>query len=127
MFGMLGHVLHNVGSAPATRLYPFEKREPFKDARGHIVCDIDKCIFCTLCDKVCPSNCLKVDRVNKTWDLDPYACIVCGVCVESCRKGALSVDPIHTKAVQEKQDIVLTAPPVEPVAENAEAAEKPAE
>ncbi len=110
MFGMLGHVLHNVGSKPATRLYPFETREPFANARGHLVCDIDKCIFCTLCDKVCPSNCLKVDRVNKTWDLDPYACIVCGVCVENCRKDALHLELTHTQVVQEKKNLVYTGP-----------------
>ena len=34
MFDMLGNILKNVVSKPATRMYPFIKRESFKDTRG---------------------------------------------------------------------------------------------
>jgi formate hydrogenlyase subunit 6/NADH:ubiquinone oxidoreductase subunit I len=92
MFEMLGNILKNLISKPATRLYPVEKREPYKDTRGHIDMDIDSCIFCGICSKKCPSNAINVSRNDKSWDLDPYKCIICNLCVEVCPKKC-----IHSK------------------------------
>jgi len=53
-------VLRSVLSRPATRLYPFVKRPFFKNTRGHISIDIEKCIFCGICQKKCPSDAILV-------------------------------------------------------------------
>lgn len=89
MFEMLRTVVQNLFSRPATRLYPKEQREPFPSARGHIESVIENCIFCGLCQKRCPADCIVVDRAGKDWNLDPYRCIICGVCVEVCPTKAI--------------------------------------
>jgi ech hydrogenase subunit F len=77
-------------SKPATRLYPFEKREPFPRTRGHIEFKIDSCVFCNLCAKKCPTEAIVCNRKEKTWQINHLACVLCGNCVDSCRKGCLT-------------------------------------
>jgi len=83
-------VTKSVFRRPATRLYPFERREPFKSTRGHIAFEIDSCIFCNLCAKKCPTEAIVCDRKEKRWQIDHLKCILCGNCVDSCRKGCLT-------------------------------------
>lgn len=92
MFGMLKTVLGNFFSRPATRLYPFEKREPYPGARGKLVIDEENCILCSICAKQCPSNCIVVNREEGYWELDAFRCVICGVCVEKCPKKCLSLE-----------------------------------
>ncbi len=92
---MLRVILNNIFKKPATRLYPFEKRKAFQHARGHLVPNLDECVFCGLCQKKCPANCLSVNRQEKTWTLNAFSCIVCGLCVEACPKKCIVMDPNH--------------------------------
>ena len=86
---MLKTTLQNLFSKPATRLYPFEKREPFKNTHGHIENDLVNCTYCTLCDKKCPTKAIKVVREPKSWTIEPLRCIACNICVEICPKKTL--------------------------------------
>ena len=89
----------------ATRLYPFVKREPFAVTRGHIVNDIKLCIFCSLCQKKCPTGAIAVKKPEKTWEIERTKCIQCGACVDVCPKKCLSMDrqysaPCAVKSVE---------------------------
>ena len=86
MFDMLGNILKNVFSKPATRMYPMEKRETYKDVRGQIGIEVDNCIFCGICSKKCPSSAINVNKNEKSWEIDHYKCIICNVCKEVCPK-----------------------------------------
>lgn len=55
-------------------------------------CDLDACVYCTLCAKNCPCNAITVDRAEKKWELDKSACVSCGVCVEKCPKKCLVIE-----------------------------------
>lgn len=55
--------------------------------------DFDKCIFCTLCARNCPSGALTVDRKKKIWEVDEGLCTGCGVCEAGCPKKSLDVRP----------------------------------
>ena len=92
---MIRSVLQKVFRKPVTRRYPFEPRVPFEGARGHIDMDPDKCIYCGLCQKRCPTNCIVVTRKPNTWTMDPYQCIVCGYCVEVCPKQCIAMNTPH--------------------------------
>ncbi len=92
MYGMLKNVLVNTFSKPATRMYPHIKREAYLGARGSLEINADACTLCTLCARVCPANCLKVERNQSLWELDPFHCVLCGVCVEACRFKALTMN-----------------------------------
>ncbi|MGE5552896.1 MAG: 4Fe-4S dicluster domain-containing protein [Betaproteobacteria bacterium] len=88
---MLRVLLQNLLRGPATRPYPAEERKMFPSSRGRVESVIENCIFCGLCQKRCPADCLVVNKREKTWSIDPYQCIVCGVCVEVCPTKAIAM------------------------------------
>jgi len=123
---MLGTILKNFFTGPVTRMYPFKKREPFLDVKGTLGIDIDTCTFCTLCQIKCPSQCIRVDRKEKQWTLDPFACVYCGICVEVCPVKCLHQDAHYRPAAFAKSmDSYAQAPaaPADPVVPAAEKAE----
>jgi formate hydrogenlyase subunit 6/NADH:ubiquinone oxidoreductase subunit I len=95
-------VIKNLLKKPATRKYPFDVREPFPNYRGELVIDIDKCIFCGMCSRKCPSQCITVDKAAGTWQCDPHACVYCGLCRDNCPTKCLSMKDVHRKPVTEK-------------------------
>ena len=97
MFTLLSNIFKNLGRKPATRRYPFETREVPAGARGHLDIDIEKCIFCGICQKRCPAQALSVSRPAKSWSVNHYACIVCGYCVDACPKKCLLMRTEHFK------------------------------
>ena len=60
-----------------------------------VVWDAEKCIYCTICDKKCPNGAIKVDRKEKTWEINRDECVGCGICVKACPKDALAMGPIE--------------------------------
>jgi ech hydrogenase subunit F len=122
---MLPTVIANLFSKPATRNYPFDVREPFAHARGELVNDIERCIFCGTCARKCPSQCLTVNRegTTGTWSLEFFACIGCGICVGACPVSSLSQKHTHRPVATARSVITLTGTlPEKPVKKT----EKPA-
>lgn len=89
-------------SRPATRLYPFVKRVPYKNTRGSIAIDISTCIFCSICQKKCPSLAIKVSKPEKNWSIDRLKCIQCGACVDVCPKKCLRMENMYSAPVAHK-------------------------
>jgi ech hydrogenase subunit F len=90
-------------SKPATRRYPFKKRDFFPRTRGHIRVEIEKCSMCTLCDKKCPTGAIKVAREEKTWSIDRLKCIQCNYCVEVCPKKCLYMENKYSDSTAVKE------------------------
>lgn len=44
----------------------------------------DNCIFCGVCEAVCPEKAIKVDKANNKVILDEEKCVYCGKCIKSC-------------------------------------------
>lgn len=88
MINSILSAIKNLFSKPATIDYPFEKSPKNKEARGLILYDVDKCIFCLNCEVVCPPGAILFtqDRTNFefTYNYNPYLCIYCGECVRAC-------------------------------------------
>ena len=85
---------------PVTIQYPYEKLIPSERYRGRIHFELDKCIACEVCVRVCPINLPVVDWVmNKeakkkelrNYSIDFGVCIFCGNCVEYCPTNCLSM------------------------------------
>ncbi len=72
------------GAAPAAAAPAIQPRGDGKPAQ-----DPNKCVYCTLCAKKCPSEALTVDRKEKTWVLDEDKCVGCGTCRDVCPKDAI--------------------------------------
>ena len=96
MLALIGNIFTNLLRRPATRRYPAVRRPAPPLARGRLEIDIEKCIFCGLCQKRCPANALAVSRQPKSWTLDPYRCIVCAECVAACPKKCLEMNPEYS-------------------------------
>jgi ech hydrogenase subunit F len=106
---MLGNVLKNLFSRPSTRKYPYEKREPFEAARGHIAFLPEKCIYCGACARRCPAVAITVKRAEKELLFDPYRCVICEACAEVCPKQAIEVIAGHrTPAYRKGQELYTT-------------------
>jgi ech hydrogenase subunit F len=97
MFTFVRTLLRNLTHKPATRTYPFTKREPFANFRGHLTIDPKTCIYCGICAKRCPANAIVVGKAPKAWTLDPYKCILCSYCVEACPKKCMTMHPEHQR------------------------------
>ena len=82
---ILPEVLINLFRHRFTRKYPKEKPVIPQGFRGKIQHFKDKCIYCGLCAKYCPSNAITVDVKKKTWHVDYGQCVFCQQCEEICR------------------------------------------
>ncbi len=96
-------VLKNMLTKYATRLYPALKVVPFKDQKGELKIEIEKCVMCSLCQIKCPSQCITVDKKGKSWGVDPYACVYCGICVEACPVKCLYQEGMYRAPAAEKE------------------------
>lgn len=99
-------VLKNLLTKYATRLYPFTKKETFKDVKGELKIEMEKCILCGVCQLRCPSQCITVSKQEKTWQVDPFACVYCGICVDACPVKCLFQERLYRAPLAEK-DMVL--------------------
>ncbi|MBN1984254.1 MAG: 4Fe-4S binding protein [Chitinivibrionales bacterium] len=88
---------------PATRLYPFEKRDPYKNTRGSIVIDIETCTMCTLCERKCPSKAISVKKTERIWSIDRLSCVQCAACIDACPKKCLSMNTVYSPVTTEKK------------------------
>jgi NAD(P)H-quinone oxidoreductase subunit I len=93
---MLGDVFRSLFRRPATRQYPFERKEAPERLRGKLRWYAEKCTGCLLCVKDCPAQAIEVfmiDKASKRFVLRYHLdrCAYCAQCVQSCRPGALEM------------------------------------
>jgi len=120
-------------SRPATIKYPYERREVARDYRGRILFTAKTCIGCKICERDCPSNAIKIIRLendkctliyksalaekvvelplerkdNKKFKcvIDLGKCLFCAQCVESCPKKSLSSSANYELAVLDPKNL----------------------
>lgn len=111
MFNFTPSILKNIASRPATRKYPFAKRELPEGVRGELYNDIHTCIFCGICSRKCPSLCITVDKNAGTWICDPFMCVYCGICADNCPVHCLHFHKAHRPAATQRQMIFMQGTP----------------
>jgi len=91
MIRIIKECLANLAKKPFTRNYPREAVDVPECFRGLHSYDRDKCIACGLCERVCPTDAIKVDRVKRRITINIGRCIFCGYCQDICPKGAIKL------------------------------------
>ena len=117
----LATTLRMVFTKPITQQYPEEKREMFPRWRGHPQLTVDpdgrrRCVACTLCMVVCPSNAIRGivaaegpehEKYPVQFTIDLQRCIFCGLCQEACPKGAIKLNNAYELAQEDKSALIL--------------------
>jgi len=117
----LATTLRMVFTKPITQQYPEEKREMYPRWRGQPQLTIDpdgrrRCVACTLCMVVCPSNAIRGivaaegpehEKYPVAFTIDLQRCIFCGLCQEACPKGAIKLNNAYELAQEDKSALIL--------------------
>jgi NADH-quinone oxidoreductase chain I len=117
----LATTLRMVFTKPITQQYPEQKREMFPRWRGHPQLTVDpdgrrRCVACTLCMVVCPSNAIRGivaaegpehEKYPVEFTIDLQRCIFCGLCQEACPKGAIKLNNAYELAQEDKSALIL--------------------
>ncbi|WP_025270619.1 NuoI/complex I 23 kDa subunit family protein [Hippea sp. KM1] len=107
---------------PVTCQYPNERLEvPERGRWLHALETFEdsgkiKCIDCGLCERVCPSKCIKITPVENEdhtknaaeYEIDLGRCLFCGLCVEVCPELALSMTDKYELAEYDREKFIYT-------------------
>lgn len=102
IFTMSKTITRNLVTGPATLMYPRQRRGYAPITRGRIENAIDRCIFCCVCSRRCPTYAIVVEKENRAWQIDRLKCCICNLCVEVCPVKCLSTDSQHVPPVTGK-------------------------
>jgi ech hydrogenase subunit F len=102
IFTMTKTLTMNLVTGPATLMYPKRDRVFPRISRGKIENAIDRCIFCCICSRRCPTYAIIVSKENRDWEIDRLKCCICNLCVEVCPVKCLSTDNHYTLPVTDR-------------------------
>lgn len=96
-----------------TLTYPYEAIPVPEVGRYRLHNEIDDCIVCDLCAKICPVNCIEIDSIKATEDIgitsdgtkkrlyaatfniDLAKCCYCGLCTTVCPTDCLTMTKVY--------------------------------
>lgn len=98
MFEIISKLLENLVSKPMTVKFPHESIPISKNYRGKHKFNIDKCVSCGQCSRICPNQAIEMveapekskQEYKKTYPkIDLGKCCYCELCEEICPTDAL--------------------------------------
>ena len=97
-------VFKHLFKKPVTLEYPEKKLEVNEHFRGKP--EVNNCIKCGTCIKVCPTNAIKIE--SNIFKIDLKKCIFCGNCSFYCPVKAIKMSKEYELATNEKNNLELT-------------------
>jgi len=113
--GILPKLLQNMFSKPMTVRFPHEAISIPNGYRGEHAYDIDKCISCGLCAKICPNRAIEMvelskeykDKYPKTYPkIDLGKCCFCRLCEDICAKDAIRLTKNFFLSTFDKTNVI---------------------
>lgn len=106
-----------------TILYPFEKVPVPEVGRYQLHVVIEDCIGCDLCARICPVNCITIEKTRKNeptttrsghprkfdlprFDIDLSLCCFCGLCTVVCPTECITMQPLYAYSTPKIQDFI---------------------
>ncbi len=102
--GISKTLLRSLVGKPATLMYPQRKRTYTDATRGKVENEIERCIFCRMCERNCPTKALAVSKEKNEWEIDSLRCCQCRRCVEVCPVKCLSMDNVYFPTVRTRAE-----------------------
>jgi formate hydrogenlyase subunit 6/NADH:ubiquinone oxidoreductase subunit I len=91
-------------------MYPAEKATMPLGFRGKLSFWPERCVFCKLCMKDCPSEAIQINKLGeKRYEaiVNLGRCLFCGQCVQSCNKDALEMTTNYELAVGQSGSLTV--------------------
>lgn len=106
----------------ATIQYPYEMQPVPENGRYRLHNEIDDCIVCDKCAKICPVNCIDIEPVRATeeigktsdgtskriyaarFDIDMGKCCFCGLCTTVCPTECLTMTKVYDFSVTDMRE-----------------------
>jgi NADH-quinone oxidoreductase subunit I len=110
-------------TATNTIQYPHQKLEVPEVGRYQLDVEMDDCIVCDLCAKICPVDCITIDSIKATeaigqtsdgttkriyaakFDIDMAKCMYCGLCTIVCPTECIVMTNQYDRTVFELKDL----------------------
>ena len=149
IFTGMGITMRHLFQPSVTLQYPDERDVLPANARAKLYVDIDDCIGCNLCARACPVNCIDIETVMSTDDvdlgktstgnpkrfwltrfnIDMAKCMYCDLCVHPCPTDCIKMVQEYEYSEFDRTNLVYHFSNLSPemVAEVKDKAEKEAE
>ena len=99
---------------PYTLQYPEEVQELPESERGLHNFEIDKCIACDQCSKICPVDCITIGAEGKgkfariqVFEIDYTKCLFCALCCEPCPTECIHMGPTFDLVGYTREEVII--------------------
>jgi len=99
---------------PYTLQYPEELPDIPPTERGLHNFEIDKCIACDQCAKICPVDCITIEAEGKgklarirTFEIDYTKCLFCALCCEPCPTECIHMGPTFDLVGYTRDEVII--------------------
>jgi formate hydrogenlyase subunit 6/NADH:ubiquinone oxidoreductase subunit I len=101
-------------SKTSCEMYPFKPSEAAPRYRGRIVFHPDKCINCSMCERVCAGGAIKSvavpveggAQITRSFNLG--SCTFCSHCADFCNHGAIELSADYHMVATKEEDLIVS-------------------